>query len=214
LALAKGSLNVTTSKSGINDGILIFPLPWGRGLGAGEEVNDMKKMAVTIGFLVTLLLSGCTGVPEGLEPVTGFEPNRYLGKWYEIARLDHSFERDLSNVTAHYSRKESGEIDVINRGFNGETGEWKEIKGRARFIKSESVGSLKVSFFGPFYGGYHIIELDKENYAYAMVAGPSRSYLWILARDKTLNPRTLSDLVSKAKQWGFETKNLIYVQQN
>ncbi len=174
----------------------------------------MKKMAVTIGFLVTLLLSGCTGVPEGLEPVTGFEPNRYLGKWYEIARLDHSFERDLSNVTAHYSRKESGEIDVINRGFNGKTGEWKEIKGRARFIKSESVGSLKVSFFGPFYGGYHIIELDKENYAYAMVAGPSRSYLWILARDKTLNPRTLSDLVSKAKQWGFETKNLIYVQQN
>ncbi|UCB49860.1 MAG: lipocalin family protein [Deltaproteobacteria bacterium] len=174
----------------------------------------MKKMAVTIGFLVTLLLSGCTGVPEGLEPVTGFEPNRYLGKWYEIARLDHSFERDLSNVTAHYSRKESGEIDVINRGFNGETGEWKEIKGRARFIKSESVGSLKVSFFGPFYGGYHIIELDKENYAYAMVAGPSRSYLWILARDKTLNPRTLSDLVSKAKQRGFETKNLIYVQQN
>ncbi len=174
----------------------------------------MKRMAVATGFLVTLLLSGCTGVPEGLEPVTGFEADRYLGKWYEIARLDHFFERDLSNVTAHYSKKEGGEIDVINRGFNGKTGEWKEIKGHARFIKSESVGSLKVSFFGPFYGGYHIIALDKRNYAYAMVAGPKRSYLWILARDKTLNPKTLSDLVSKAKEWGFETEKLIYVEQN
>ena len=174
----------------------------------------MKLIALTIGFLVTLLLSACTGVPEGLEPVTGFEADRYLGKWYEIARLDHSFERDLSKVTAHYSKKEGGELEVINRGFNGKTGEWKEIKGRARFIKSESVGSLKVSFFGPFYGGYHIIELDKQTYAYAMVAGPTRSYLWILARDKTLDPKTLSDLVSKAKQWGFETEKLIYVNQS
>jgi apolipoprotein D and lipocalin family protein len=174
----------------------------------------MKRIALTVGFLLILLLSGCTGVPEGLEPVTGFEPDRYLGKWYEIARLDHSFERDLSNVTAHYSRKEGGEIVVINRGFNRKNGEWKEIEGRARFIKSESVGSLKVSFFGPFYGGYHIIALDKENYGYALVAGPSRSYLWILARDKTLNPKTLSDLASKAKQWGFETEKLIYVEQD
>ena len=174
----------------------------------------MKRIALTVGFLLILLLSGCTGVPEGLEPVTGFEPDRYLGKWYEIARLDHSFERDLSNVTAHYSRKEGGEIVVINRGFNRKNGEWKEIEGRARFIKSESVGSLKVSFFGPFYGGYHIIALDKENYGYALVAGPTRSYLWILARDKTLNPKTLSALVSKAKQWGFETEKLIYVEQD
>jgi len=179
-------------------------------LGEGKEVNDMKKMAATVGFLVTLLLNSCTGVPEGLEPVTGFEPNRYLGKWYEIARLDHSFERNLINVTAHYAKKEGGGIEVINRGFNGKTGEWKEIEGHGRFIKSESVGSLKVSFFGPFYGGYHIIALDKENYAYAMVAGPSRSYLWILAREKTMNPETLSDLVSKAKQWGFKTEALIY----
>jgi apolipoprotein D and lipocalin family protein len=174
----------------------------------------MKKMTVTVGFLATLLLNSCTGVPEGLEPVTGFEPHRYVGKWYEIARLDHSFERNLSNVTAHYSRKENGEIVVINRGFNGKSGEWKEIEGHARFIENERVGSLKVSFFGPFYGGYHIIALDKVNYAYAMVAGPSRSYLWILARDKTLSPETLSDLVSKAKEWGFEMEELIYVKQN
>ena len=173
----------------------------------------MKIIAFTLGLLFMLVLNSCTGVPEGLEPVTEFEPNRYLGKWYEIARLDHSFERDLSRVTAHYSKKEGGEIVVINRGFNVKTEEWKEIKGRARFIKSESVGSLKVSFFGPFYGGYHIIALDKENYAYAMVAGPNRSYLWILAREKTLNPKTLSDLVSRAKAWGFETDKLIYVEQ-
>jgi len=174
----------------------------------------MKKMAITVGFFLTLLLNSCTGVPKGLEPVSGFELNRYLGKWYEIARLDHSFEQNMSNVTAHYSKKEDGEIVVINRGFDSKTGEWKEIVGHGRFIGNESVGSLKVSFFGPFYGGYHIIALDKEDYSYAMVAGPSRSYLWILARDKTLNPETLSDLVSKAKQWGFKTEALIYVKQN
>ena len=195
-------------------GISTYSPSQGEGLREVDEVNDMKHLALTVGFLVLLLLSSCTGVPEGLEPVTGFEPNRYLGKWYEIARLDHSFERNLSNVTAHYSMKENGDIVVINRGFNGKTREWKQIEGHARFIKNESVGSLKVSFFGPFYGGYHIIALDKENYAYAMVAGPNRSYLWILARDKTLNPETLSDLVSKSKQWGFETEELIYVKQN
>lgn len=122
--------------------------------------HQMKLIALIAGFIFVLMLISCTGVPEGLEPVTGFEPNRYLGKWYEIARLDHSFERDLSNVTAHYSRKKNGEIVVINRGFNVKKGEWKEIEGRARFIKTESVGSLKVSFFGPFYGGYHIIALS------------------------------------------------------
>jgi apolipoprotein D and lipocalin family protein len=174
----------------------------------------MRPIAMIAGIIFVLMLSSCTGVPEGLEPVTGFEPNRYLGKWYEIARLDHSFERDLSNVTAHYSREENGEIVVLNRGFNKKAGEWKEIEGHARFIESESVGSLKVSFFGPFYGGYHIIALDKENYTYSMVVGPNRSYLWILAREKTLNPEKLSGLVSKAKQWGFETEKLIYVKQN
>ena len=166
--------------------------------------------AILASFLgLAIFVTGCTGVPEGLKPVTGFEPERYLGKWYEIARLDHSFERHLSDVSATYTRMETGDIRVQNRGFNTQTGKWKKIEGRARFIESDTVGSLKVSFFGPFYGGYHIIELDKQGYRHAMVAGPSRSYLWILSRTKTMDNTLFERLVAKAKCWGFDTTRLI-----
>ena len=165
-------------------------------------------------FGVAIFVAGCTAVPKGLEPVTGFEPDRYLGKWYEIARLDHAFERNLSNVSATYTRGEKGDIRVKNRGFNAKTGAWKQIEGNARFLEGDAVGSLKVSFFGPFYGGYHIIALDRQNYRYAMVAGPSRSYLWILSRIKTLNDAIYTDLVTKASGWGFDTAKLIKVEHN
>ena len=145
----------------------------------------MLKM-IGSAMLLSALLTGCTGVPKGLEPVSGFDAERYLGKWYEIARLDHAFERNLSNVSATYARGNDDTISVVNRGFDEKTGEWKQVVGRARFIGDKSVGSLKVSFFGPFYGGYHVIALDTENYSYAMVAGPNRSYLWILSRSKSL----------------------------
>jgi len=173
----------------------------------------MKGLSKTV-LIPTLLFISCTGVPSGLDPVNDFEADRYLGKWYEIVRLDHSFERNLSNVSAHYTVRDNGSIDVINRGFNTQSGKWKEIKGKAYFIGNKNVGSLKVSFFGPFYGGYHVIALDKENYHYAMIAGPSRKYLWILSRDKTLDEKIISDLVTKARNWGFDTDDLIYVSQD
>jgi len=176
------------------------------------------KIAQLLGcFIVMVLfaaLFGCTGIPSGLEPVTGFELDRYLGKWYEIARLDHSFERNMSNVSAHYSRGEEGEILVVNRGFDEKKGKWEKIEGRAYFLGEKNTGSLKVSFFGPFYGGYHVIALDKANYRYSMVSGPKRSYLWILAREKTLDQDTLSSLVGRARAWGFETDKLIYVKHD
>jgi apolipoprotein D and lipocalin family protein len=159
-------------------------------------------------------LAGCTNIPEGLQPVAGFEAERYLGKWYEIARLDHSFERNLNNINAKYSRGEGDEILVLNRGFDQEKGKWREIEGVARFIGDKNVGSLQVSFFGPFWGGYHIIALDKESYRYSMVSGPSRSYLWILSREKQLDKKILEELIGKAKQWGFETEKLIFVEQD
>ncbi len=162
-------------------------------------------------WMVLLLTLGCTQIPEGLEPVKGFDVERYLGKWYEIARLDHAFERGLSNVTAEYSRTSGDEIQVLNRGFDSQKGQWREIRGVARFIGEKNIGSLEVSFFGPFWGGYHIIALDGENYSYAMVTGPSRSYLWILSREKMLDEQILTDLISKAKAWGFETDPLIFV---
>jgi apolipoprotein D and lipocalin family protein len=111
----------------------------------------MSYKMLGIVFLVTIA-TGCTGIPKGLKPVSGFDGGRYMGKWYEIARLDHSFERNLSNVNAMYTVKEKGEITVINQGYNEKSGEWKQIEGKARFVGDETVGSLKVSFFGPFYG--------------------------------------------------------------
>lgn len=174
----------------------------------------MKRMRKLVGLLSMLSLASCTGIPSGLQPVKGFESDRYLGKWYEIARLDHSFERNLSNVSAQYSRRTDGGIEVINRGFNEKSGKWKDITGRAYFLEDETVGSLKVSFFGPFYGGYHVIALDKEEYKYAMVSGPSRSYLWILSREKAIEDKILTNLIAHAREWGFDTENLIYVQHN
>ena len=165
-------------------------------------------------FLVALIVPGCTGIPKGLQPVSEFDGNRYLGKWYEIARLDHSFERNLSNVSAIYTKKENGEIAVINSGYNEKTGEWKQMEGKARFIDDDTVGSLKVSFFGPFYGGYHVIALDREKYSYAMVSGPSRFYLWILSRTTSLDQDIYSKLVSKAAEWGFDTTKLIAVKHD
>lgn len=160
---------------------------------------------------LALGLCGCaTGAPEGVEPVTGFELDRYLGKWHEIARLDHRFERGLSKVSAEYSMRGDGGVRVVNRGYDAAKEEWKEAEGRAYFTGDSSVGSLKVSFFRPFYGGYNIIELDREGYSYALVCGPDRSYLWILARAPELDPATLERLRARAAELGFDTEKLIY----
>lgn len=167
----------------------------------------MKKY---ICALSALLLGGCATAPKGVAPVTGFEVGRYLGTWHEIARLDHSFERGLSNVTAEYSMREDGGVKVVNRGYKAASAEWKEAEGRAYFTGDKSVGQLKVSFFRPFYGGYNIIELDREAYGYSLVAGPSLDYLWILARKPELSPEVLKRLVARAKELGFETEKLIF----
>jgi len=162
-------------------------------------------------LLIIALQCGCTGVPDGVQTVVGFELDRYLGTWYEVARLDHRFERGLSQVTANYSMRDDGGVNVVNRGFKIAKGEWDEAMGKAYFVGDADVGQLKVSFFGPFYGGYNILELDKDNYQYALVAGPDRSYLWILARSPRLDQDVMSDLVNKARSLGFPTDELIYV---
>ncbi|MEX0709536.1 MAG: lipocalin family protein [Woeseia sp.] len=160
------------------------------------------------------LSGGCTGMPDGITPITGFELDRYLGTWYEVARLDHRFERGLSQVTASYSVREEGGVRVVNRGFNAAKGEWKEAEGKAFFIDEPDVGRLKVSFFSPFYGAYNIIELDKVDYQYSMITGPNRSYLWILARQPELDPKTLERLIAKASELGFATDELIFVEHD
>ena len=166
------------------------------------------RISLLIPFLA-LLLAGCTGVPEGVQPVRGFNPERYLGTWYEIARLDHSFERGLVQVTATYTKREDGGIDVLNRGYDPVTGAWKEAEGRAYFIAGPDLASLKVSFFGPFYGGYHVFALDPD-YGWALISGPTREYLWILARQPQLPAEVLDDLLDKARSAGFDSSALIF----
>lgn len=163
---------------------------------------------------MVLAISGCVGLPEGIEPVRNFELERYLGKWYEIARLDHSFERGLQRVTAEYSMREDGGVRVINRGFAEEDGEWKQAEGRAYFVRSPDQGYLKVSFFGPFYGSYVVFELDHENYGHAFISGPDRSYLWLLARSPEIGEKIRERFVQRAGELGFDTGELIFVEHD
>ncbi|WP_283629631.1 lipocalin family protein [Shewanella baltica] len=170
----------------------------------------MRKLLLVISIF---LLSGCLGMPKLIQPVNDFELNKYLGKWYEIARLDHSFERGLSQVSAEYSLKDGGGVMVINRGFSAAKNEWKEAEGKAYFVNGDSEGYLKVSFFGPFYGSYVVFELDHENYQYAFISGPDTDYLWLLAKTPTVPPEVLQKFVEMSKARGFDTDSLIYVQQ-
>lgn len=166
-----------------------------------------------LALLAALTFAGCsTAPPEGVQPVQAFDIQRYLGKWYEIARLDHSFERGMSDVNATYALQDDGSVKVVNRGYDTGRGAWKEAVGRALFLGDAQTASLKVSFFGPFYGGYHVIALDREDYRWSLVAGPSRDYLWILAREKTLPPAIRQQLVGEAKRLGFPTEQLIWVE--
>lgn len=168
--------------------------------------------SVILALFSVLTLAACsTAPPDGLQPVTSFEIDRYLGQWYEIARLDHSFERGMSDVNATYQLQGDGSVRVINRGYDTRRQAWKEAVGRALFIGDSRTASLKVSFFGPFYGGYHVIALDRQNYRWSLVAGPDRDYLWILARDRTLPGDVLEQLLSQAQALGFATDKLIWV---
>jgi apolipoprotein D and lipocalin family protein len=174
----------------------------------------VRKIACLCSLFALVFVSACTGLPEGTRAVTGFELDRYLGTWYEIARLDHRFERGLTDVTANYSLRDDGGVRVVNRGFDSKKEQWDEAVGKAYLVESADVGQLKVSFFGPFYGGYNILELDSENYQHALVAGPDRSYLWILARSPDLPESIVQSLVKKARSLDFPVDDLIYVSHD
>ena len=174
-------------------------------------IRDRLKVHLVI---ASLLLVSCVGIPSTVTPVNEFEIDRYLGKWYEIARLDHSFERGLEQVSAEYSLREDGGVAVKNRGYSAEKQEWKEALGKAFFVNEADLGYLKVSFFGPFYGSYIIFELDKENYQYAFISGPNLKYLWFLSRTKTVEQEMVDHFVKQASALGFNTDELIFVEQN
>ena len=162
--------------------------------------------------LATTLFTACTGLPKGVEPVTDFDLQRYQGEWFEIMRLDHRFERGLTHVTARYSLDAEGTVRVVNGGFDPVRCKWRSAEARARFIDAPNTGSLSVTFFWPFAGGYHVVDLDRHAYQWAMVAGPTHSYLWILARKTELDPKVLNKLVKRAEALGFPTDELIRVE--
>jgi apolipoprotein D and lipocalin family protein len=169
-----------------------------------------RALALSLLVLTTLVAACSTQPPAGVQVVTPFDVNRYLGTWLEVARLDHRFERGLSRVSATYSLNADGSVKVLNRGYNAEKGAWNEAEGRAMFTGDSNTGSLKVSFFGPFYGGYHVMALD-PGYRWAMVIGPDPSYLWILSREAQLPPGVRERLLAQAAQAGVNTDELIWV---
>jgi len=174
--------------------------------------SHIKRIrSVLAGFLGLALLS-CTGIPDGIQPVTGFDQSRYLGTWHEIARLDHSFERGLSEVTATYDLNPDGSIKVLNRGFDAEDGAWREAEGIAQSVGAADVAHLKVSFFGPFYGSYIVFELG-EDYDYAFVSGFNRDYLWLLAREPQITSELRNHFIETMTELECDPAELVWLDK-
>lgn len=179
-------------------------------------MKTFQKIAVpaALGVLGLMIYSSCsTGVPKGATAVRNFDAKKYLGRWYEIARFDYRFEKNMDNVTAEYSENPDGSIRVNNKGYNYVKKEWKESVGEARFVKDKTEARLKVSFFKPIWAGYNVIDID-EDYQYALVAGNSLKYLWILSRTTTIPESIKQRFLEKAKKIGYTTDELIWVKHN
>ena len=166
--------------------------------------------AVTAAFLVVACSSPTP--PPGVTVVSNFDAQHFLGTWYEIARLDHRFERGLEKVTAHSSSMDDSGIQVVNRGYNPDREMWQQSVGKAYFTGDPHRAAMKISFIGPFYGGYNVIALDRE-YRHALICGPDRSYLWILSRTPTLSPEMKQQMLDVATRQGFDVTKLIWVEQ-
>ncbi|CAK9886187.1 MAG: Outer membrane lipoprotein Blc [Candidatus Erwinia impunctatus] len=170
----------------------------------------MKLWQTFISAAKRLLFRQGMTIPEGIKPVESFDSRRYLGRWYEIARFDHRFERGLTQVTATYLDGEKEHIQVVNRGFNEKKQRWQESRGKARFINDTDQAALEVSFFGPFYAGYNVIALD-DDYQYALVCGPNRRFLWLLARTAHPRKENIDFLLHQAQRLNFDISKLIWV---
>ncbi len=158
------------------------------------------------------ILISCSSIPEKAEPVKNFDVSKYLGTWYEIARFDYRFEKDLDNAIAQYSLNGDGSVKVVNSGYNFRKNKWVSVDGTAKFRGDKTVAALKVSFFRPFYAGYNVIAL--EDYQYALVAGKNLNYLWILSRKKNIPENIRVNFMKKAKEIGYDTSRLIWVNQD
>ncbi len=177
-------------------------------------MNNLKRIAipVALGIIGVAIFNSCSvGVPKGATAVKDFDADKYLGKWYEIARFDFRFEKNLNNVTATYSKKDNGNIKVENKGYNYLKKKWSESDGEAKFVDDENIAMLKVSFFKPIWAGYNVIDID-EDYKCALVTGSNLDYLWILSREKTIPAKIKQRFLEKAKKIGYDTEKLVWVE--
>ncbi|MGQ3012951.1 MAG: lipocalin family protein [Flavobacteriales bacterium] len=174
----------------------------------------MKAATAVKGSALFLFsLFSCRTMPEGAQPVTDFRQEKYLGKWYEIARLDFRFEKNLNNTTAEYSLNADGSIRVLNRGYNYRKQRRQQALGKAKPAGEDGEGRLKVSFFGPFYAPYNVIAIDPD-YRYALVAGKNLRYLWFLSREKTMPEAVKEKYLRIASELGYKTGELVWVQHS
>ncbi len=157
--------------------------------------------------------NSCVSIPKGAVAVKPFDKEKYLGKWYELARLDFKYERNLNNTTAEYSLNDNGTIKVDNKGYNTLKERWEQATGKAKFVGEENVAMLKVSFFGPFYSGYNVIAIDND-YKYALVAGKSLKYLWILSRETNIPDDIKEKYLKIAEGIGYNTDNLLWIKHD
>jgi len=173
--------------------------------------------SILVSTISVLAIVGCAGIPQGLGPlrlVGKVDTQRYLGRWYEIARFQHSFEKSLAGVTAEYSLRDDGKIRVVNSGFRGGLdGPYTEAKGVAWIPDPSRPAALKVQFFWPFSGDYHIFGLDDEGYSWALVGDDSRSYLWFLARTPEISRELYESMQQAARDQGYDLSRLYTVPQ-
>ncbi|WP_073081344.1 lipocalin family protein [Chitinophaga jiangningensis] len=159
---------------------------------------------------VMLYLKGrSVSIPRGATPVQPFDLSRYLGTWYEIARKDYRFERNMSNVTATYSLTPKGEVLVDNRGYDEATGEWRESTGKAKFVGDKTTARFRVSFFPFIYAGYNVIDID-DDYQHALVVGDNLDYIWFLSRTPELPESVRERFMAKAEELGYLITSLIW----
>ncbi|QDP85989.1 lipocalin [Chryseobacterium sp. SNU WT5] len=179
-------------------------------------MKKFNKIAipVALGIFGLAVLNSCSvGIPKGATAVQNFNSPKFLGKWYEVARFDYRFEKNMNNVTATYSKKDNGNIKVDNRGYDYVKNKWKESIGEAKFVKNDKIGELKVSFFKPIWAGYNVIDID-DDYKYALISGNNLDYLWILSREKTIPAVYKERFLAKAKSIGYNTDQLIWVEHD
>ncbi|MGJ1262214.1 lipocalin family protein [Sphingobacterium spiritivorum] len=176
---------------------------------------DKKKSLLLLSATAvgTLLYQALKPVKSDIRGVSNFNLDSYLGQWYEIARLDFRWEKNLKNVTANYSLNEDGSIQVVNEGYDMRKQKQKKSIGKAKFMRDQNEGAFKVSFFPPFSAGYHVMKIDPD-YKYALVFGDNLNYMWILSREKSIPGDIKSMYLDFALRSGFEIHKLVWTIQD